>query len=154
MEFRSALKNRFTLDRLRGRAGARGAAMDLGLGMGDQQLMTADESFDFVSMNPRSFLPSFVDLSRENDLNLVLVRLRRRPTDEGNRPEEDPRLEGYLEDLRAWLNQESIPYFDFSDETDLTIDWYGEGDHIATTHTTRYTEMLYQRLRTVFEDDR
>jgi hypothetical protein len=150
MEFRSALNNRFTLDRLRGQVAAQRGGVDLGLGSADAALLDRESSFDFATMNAMSFLPELVRLSDQHSLNLVLVRLRRRPI-EDNRPFEDRRLGQYMDDLESWLHQKGIPIFDLTGESELTLDWYGEGDHIATSHTTRYTELLHARLKSVFE---
>ena len=153
MDLRGALNNRFALGRLKGQEELAGEPINLGMGARDRSMLESDEAFSFERMNPHSFLPEFVRLSREHDLNLVLVRLRRRPVD-NNRPEVDPRLEPYLDKLAEWLEGEGVPYFDFTDEESLALDWYGQGDHIATTHTTRYTDLFFKRLKTVFEGGR
>ena len=153
MELRGALNDRFALERLKGQEDLSGEPINLGMGAGERTLMDADASFDFDSMNSKSFLPEFVRMAGEHDLNLVLVRLRRRPTVD-NHPEHDERLDRYLEDLARWLKEKRVPYYDLTEEAGLTLDWYGQGDHIAPSHTTRYTELFHKRLKSTFEGER
>lgn len=105
----------------------------------------ADGEADFTVNLRRSVLPSFVALAQEHGLRLCFIRVLRRTVD-GAAPPESPALHQYIADLRAWLAAERTCYLDDRDDPRLLSIQYDDGDHIARASTSRYTELLVERL--------
>ncbi|MCA9322537.1 MAG: hypothetical protein KDB53_17480 [Planctomycetes bacterium] len=150
-QLREVVNRAFTIDRFRGGVVEMAAGQDPLAGGGeDQRLLESDRAFDFDAIVDASFLPHLARLSKDHDLNLVLVRVQRRPAADGKVPT-DPRMAAYQSRLSRWLSEHGIGFHDFTGDPDLGLELYGSGDHIAPESMARYTEIFHDRLREVFE---
>jgi hypothetical protein len=62
----------------------------------------------------------------------------------GRPPEQSPKLQRYVADLRRWLDENGATFHDDTGDPEQTLDLYADGDHIANRR--RYTEIFRQRL--------
>lgn len=113
----------------------------------DLERDTGDDAgrFDFATRLPRSFLPLIIDVAKRAQIPLVFVRVQRRPTPAGP-PEQSPRLTKYIHDLREYLRQEGVGFYDFTGDPELPLALYGDGDHIAPGALAASTENFHRRL--------
>ena len=103
--------------------------------------------FDFRLAVEKSFLPEMVRILREKDIDLVLVRVkRRRDLNPNSRPAE---LETYIEDLSEYLASRGAPFLDYTDETTLAPEHFGEGDHLNEHGRDIFTRLLARDLRSL-----
>lgn len=88
-----------------------------------------DTNYDFTSAVRESFLPEMIKIAKDSDIKLVYVRMKRRPSDDGEIHESNE-LKKYIEDLKKYLGDNDIPLIDFSYNKNLSIEFYGAGDHL------------------------
>jgi hypothetical protein len=115
--------------------------------------MEADEGTDFHAVVGRSVLPVMIRDARRSGIRLCFVRVQRRPIDDGP-PPQSRALRRYVADLRRYLEEQGALFHDDTGDPALTLDMYGDGDHIAAHARDRYTRLLYERLRPLFESSR
>jgi hypothetical protein len=136
-EFMQRMNARFGLDHVR--------PMDLA----DVQ-SAEDRDADFGRFVDRSLLPLMLRDARAAGLTICFVRVQRRPV--GGRPPYQSRaLRLYMRDLRAYIESKGGLLHDDTGDSALTLDMYEDGDHIAAGARRRYTEILFERLRPLFE---
>jgi hypothetical protein len=109
-----------------------------------------DPNADFDRYVDRSTLPLMLDEARRAGLTLCFVRVQRRPI--GNRPPvQSAAMQRYVRELRAYLESRGARFHDDTGDPELTLDMYEDGDHIAKGARQRYTEILFDRLRPLFQ---
>jgi hypothetical protein len=124
----------FGLDRLRGTEQA------------DDASAGSDAAiYDFDARLPKSLLPSMVRLAKQAGVQLVFVRVQRRPLP-GGPPPQSPELERYIAKLKRYLESSGVGYYDFTGDPELTLDHYLDGDHIAPSWKPASTELFLKRL--------
>ncbi|MCC7383850.1 MAG: hypothetical protein IT384_18555 [Deltaproteobacteria bacterium] len=133
--FLSGMNDLFSVEKLRPASKA-----DLERDAGDDSGV-----LDFATRLPRSFLPLIVDVAKRAQIPLVFVRVQRRPTPVGP-PEQSPRLAKYIHDLREYLGQQGMSFYDFTGDPELSLALYGDGDHIAPGALAASTENFHRRL--------
>ena len=107
---------------------------------------TADRDADFEYFVGRSVLPLMFDEARRAGITLGFVRVQRRPVD--NRPPAQSRaLRRYVDDLRAYVEQQGGIFHDDTGDPNLPLEMYEDGDHVREDWRIRYTENLFGRLR-------
>jgi hypothetical protein len=126
---------RFGLDHLRVMKAA-----DIGL----------DPGTDFHAAVERSVLPLMLRDAARAGLKLCLVRVQRRPAD-GHPPQQSAALRRYVADLRHYLEARGAVLHDDTGDPAMTLDMYGDGDHIARHARERYTKLFYERSRPLFQ---
>ena len=107
-------------------------------------------SYAFNYQVNRSFLPQIIKLAKESDLKLILVHVKKRPDEDGITRRPQPVVE-YIEQLKAYLKEQGVDFYDFTDDPEVTLSLYANGDHIADKYKPRYTEIFYKRLAHVFK---
>jgi hypothetical protein len=130
--FEGTAEQAFALEHLRPDASA-----DLGV----------EQNPNFGRDLPTSVLPLIVDLARERQLPVCFVRVQRRPV-AGRPPAESPALRGYVSDLRRWVESRGAMFHDDTGDADITLDLYGDGDHVADRR--RYTDTFRRRMEPLF----
>jgi hypothetical protein len=76
---------------------------------------------------------------------VCFVRVQRRPV--GNRaPEQSPRMQEYVRELRAYVEQQGMYFHDDTGDPMQTLAMYEDGDHIARAHRQRYTRQFRVNL--------
>lgn len=76
-----------------------------------------------------SFLPHIVALGKKHDLRLHFHRVKRRPDENGRRPDL-PVFRRYMDDLQAYLRDNDCAFSDETADPELNLSWYKDGDHI------------------------
>lgn len=92
-----------------------------------------------------SFLPEILKLAREKGIQMVFFAVKRRPGS-SKLAEESPTAPEYFRALRAYLEKEGAQLYDETRDKDVTLDFYGSGDHVASKMMPRYTEMFWQKV--------
>jgi hypothetical protein len=105
---------------------------------------------DFDARLPYSLLPSMINLARQAGTTLVFVRVQRRPTLQGQAPQ-NPQLLRYVAKLRAYLIGNGAGFYDFTGDPELTLDHYLDGDHIRPDWKAESTELFLRRLQAYFK---
>jgi hypothetical protein len=94
-------------------------------------------------------LPLMMRDARHAGLTICFVRVQRRPL--GARPPIQSRaMRRYVEDLRGYIEANGGVFRDDTGDPMLTLDMYGDGDHIARESRRRYTEIFFERLQPLF----
>ncbi len=96
--------------------------------------------YDFARQLPRSFLPYMVSMCRENNIQLLFIRAKRRIALE--RPHDPKPLSDYMEELKKYLEANGVLFLDYSQVPWLTSDHYGAGDHLNLTGKALFTQHL------------
>lgn len=118
----------------------------LGKAQLQSEAVSRKELYDFNKMLPKSFLPTMVELTRNNNVQLILVRVKKRREAEGLRAPAE--LDNYIRDLKEWCGNEQVPLIDFSDESRLKLEHYADGDHLNREGGRRlFTHLLAERLQ-------
>lgn len=126
----------FSLDRMKNTE----TADDAAAGQGDPAI------YDFDARLPHSLLPSMVKLARDAGIELVFVRVQRRPTPDGP-PPQSPDLVRYVAKLRTYLAENGAGFYDFTGDPELTLDHYLDGDHIRADWKPASTDLFLRRLQ-------
>ena len=111
--------------------------------------MSADEGTDFAAAVDRSVLPLMLREARRGGFKLCFVRVRRRPVG-GAAPVQSRALLQYARDLRQYVQSHGAILHDETNDSEITLDMYEDGDHIARHARDRYTRLFYERLRVLF----
>jgi hypothetical protein len=96
-----------------------------------------------------SFLPEIIRLCKDNNVQLVLVRMRilrfARP---GSEP---PALRAYGEKLAEYLKQNGVIYLDYSNDTQLTEQYYADPVHMNSAGQVFFTKIFGNDLEAVLK---
>jgi hypothetical protein len=104
---------------------------------------------DFNVQLSNSFLPEIIRLAKENGIQLVFIRVKRRPYNEPNfvEPKE---LTAYIAQLTAYFKTQQIPFIDFSYDKRLNLSHYSDGDHMNTDSGLKlFTEISAEALEPI-----
>jgi hypothetical protein len=105
---------------------------------------------DFETNLRRSILPDILALGRDHGIQLVFVRVQRRPEPDGP-PRQSEALRRYIRDLAAYLETHGAIFRDDTGDPDYTLDWYKDGDHTGGWTRRHYTELFADKLAPLFE---
>jgi len=111
---------------------------------------TGITEFDFDARLGPSLLPSMIRLAKERGVDLVFVRVQRRPTKNGP-PAQSSELQAYLSKLRAYFAQSGVQFYDFTGDPELTLEHYLDGDHIRPEWKPESTELFLRRMQKAFQ---
>lgn len=107
-----------------------------------EEYLYTDQQLDFERQVDDSFLPEMIRLTQENDIQLILVRLKTLITGT-----QDARaVERYIGDLSAYLTAENVVFMDFAHDPRLTNTYYKDSLHLTRDGEALFTEMLAERL--------
>lgn len=130
---RTALNDEFSFENMRP-----------GLRM-ESALDALDLPVPFDPSPDKSFLPAVVDLIEKHHAPVTLVRVERRPRTDGTRTDNE-NLRAYLRELSAYLEKHRVPLIDLSGDSEVTVEKYGEGDHIAKDWRPWWTKRFAARM--------
>ena len=105
------------------------------------------DKLDFEAQLPRSFLPEIIRLCKENNIQLVLVRIKVRefPT-----PESQPAgMHEYVNSLEEYLNQNDVPFLDFGADPRIDPGDFYDPLHMTEAGQKTFTEILAESLKEV-----
>ena len=101
---------------------------------------------DFEDQIDKSFLPEIIRLCKENNIQLILVRVPiLRFEEEGTSP---PELDKYLQDLKAYSEENDIPLIDF-DQKEIRAEYFVDAIHMNENGKVFFTEELIQKLNSI-----
>jgi hypothetical protein len=106
---------------------------------------TEDREADFDAYVDKSALPLMLRDARQAGLQLVLVRVQRRPID-NKPPYQSPALRRYVARLAQYIEANGGIFFDDTGDPSQTLDWYEDGDHLSREGRRKYTEAFGARL--------
>jgi hypothetical protein len=109
-----------------------------------------EEGAHFGRFVDQSVLPLMLRDARAAGLTLCLVRVQRRPVG-GRPPAQSKAMRRYVHDLQQYVESHGGRFHDDTGDPELTIDMYGDGDHLADSARSRYTDIFFTRLQRLFE---
>lgn len=104
------------------------------------------DDHEFGSSVEHSFLPHLLEIAQAKGIRLVFFRVKRRPAENGALESESASAPAYLAALRAYLEKAGAILIDETRDAEVTIDFYGAGDHVKTAMEKRYTEMFWRKV--------
>ena len=105
----------------------------------------------FQDQLEKSFLPHIVELVNQNDIELILVRVRKRMYAEGK--SEPQYMKEYIADLQAYLDSNNVKLLDYThcDEIDITM--FENGDHLTKQKgKDTFTRILANDFNKIYKD--
>lgn len=111
----------------------------------------SNKLYDFPQELERSFLPYMIDMAKENNIQLVFVRMkRRRDVKPGAQPKA---LQKYIKDLKDYLAENQMTFIDFTDDKRIKIEHYGSGDHLSRDGGRQlFTKMLAEKMLPIIQN--
>jgi len=100
----------------------------------------------FDAMVGGSFLPPLLQVAADKGIHLVFFQVKRRPYADGRSGEESPTAPEYTRALGAYLDQRGARLYDETHDRDVTLDFYGSGDHVRDEMIPRYTEIFWGKI--------
>lgn len=111
----------------------------------DDYLYTS-QSLDFSGQIEKSFLPEIIRLCKENDIQLVLVRL---PTLRFEDPETRPtELADYIQQLGTYLMENNVPFLDFQ-RGNMPAEYFTDPLHLNNHGKLVFTRELTEALKAI-----
>ena len=107
----------------------------------DSQLY-APRNLNFESQVGKSFLPELISLSRQNNIRLILIRVK---TLQFQQP--FPDLDRYIDDLKAYAKSNNVTVLDFAGDPRLTADLYMDILHLNDQGKVIFTDILAETLK-------
>ena len=106
---------------------------------------TNDTTADFDRDVHRSVLPLMFREARGAGITLYFVRVQRRPSG-GRPPHQSPALRAYVAKLADYVRANGALWRDDTGDPALSLDLYGDGDHLAREARERYTALFWRRV--------
>jgi hypothetical protein len=107
----------------------------------DGELYTS-HNLNFANQVDKSFLPELIRLSRENNIQLVLIRIKTLQF-----PQPFPDLDRYMNDLKTYAKSNDVTVLDFADDPRLPADLYMDILHLNDQGRVIFTDILAETLR-------
>ena len=120
-----------------------GALVDA-VGAAESYLYTPNQ-LDFDAQIERSFLPDMIALTKENDIELVFVRIKVETITTTDAPE----LNSYLVDLRTYLKSQEVVLLDYGEDPRLTHEYFRDVIHLNEEGKTLFTQMVAEGLNEI-----
>ena len=100
----------------------------------------------FAEVVNESFLPHIIELAKKAKIQVIFVRVKRRRDLRANR--QAAHLKQYISDLNGYLAGQGIPFIDFTLDSRLKIQHFGNGDHLnRETGQKFFTKILSEKLK-------
>ena len=102
------------------------------------------ESLDFDRQVERSFLPEFIGLTRQHNIQLILVQMKTQKFSSCS-----PEFAGllrYRADLEQYLGQQDVIYLDFSSDPRLKGEYFNDSLHFTQEGRDAFTGLLIEAL--------
>jgi hypothetical protein len=112
------------------------------------EYMYTPERLRFGTQVGKSFLPEIIRLCRENDIQLILVRM---PVLSFAQPRTEPAgLEAYIQDLTRYLAENRVPFLNFEGR-DFPGEYFSDALHLNEQGKAAFTRKLVEALRTLIQ---
>jgi len=111
----------------------------------------SNKLYNFQQELERSFLPYMIDMAKENNIQLVFVRMkRRRDVKPGGQPKA---LQKYIKNLEDYLTKNRVLFIDFTDDKRIKIEHYGAGDHLSRSGGRQlFTKILTEKMLPIIQN--
>lgn len=119
-----------------------GVLMDA-VGAAESYLYTPDQ-LDFDHQLEQSYLPEMVRIANENNIKLVLVRIK---VETHGR---DPKLEAYLNSLKSYVHENNAFMLDYGNDPRLTHDLFLDPIHLNPKGQIVFTQMVADGFNELF----
>jgi hypothetical protein len=119
-----------------------GALMDA-VGAAESYLYTPDQ-FDFDNQVEQSYLPEMVRIANENNIKLVLVRIK---VETHGR---DPKLDAYMDSLKSYVHENNAFMLDYGNDPWLTHDLFLDSIHLNPQGQIVFTQMVADGFNELF----
>jgi hypothetical protein len=107
-----------------------------------------EEALNFDDQIGKSFLPEVIRLCKENDIQLILIRM---PILRFEEPGTQPAgLNDYIQNLANYLEANGISFFDF-DQKEFTSEYFSDSLHLNEQGKVVFTQKLVESLKTVIK---
>jgi lysophospholipase L1-like esterase len=107
------------------------------------------EQLDFARQLDRSFLPDIVELAKENNIQLILVRTKH--LDDPTEASESAALKAYIKALKAFAKDNDVFVLDFAHDEHLTSDLFIDSHHLSQAGRVVFTKMLAEALAPILK---
>ncbi|GAB4541310.1 MAG: hypothetical protein Fur002_09480 [Anaerolineales bacterium] len=111
-------------------------ALNAAIYVADESLYSP-RSLNFARQAPRSFLPEIIRMAQEQNVQLILVRMKTREFHQ-----RFPALENYMRDLSAYAQANGVILMDYGADPRLTEDLYADTLHLNGKGEAAFTEIL------------
>lgn len=134
---RTHLDDVFDLDQLRPEMmDAGGAASD-----------SVDEKNTSFTADPTAnYLSRFVSESKSSGIRLIFYRVKRRPGADHQTLQSET-LKNYVSDLKQWVESQGCIHLDETDDPQITLEMFRDGDHLHDAVRPAYTDLFLNRIR-------
>lgn len=113
----------------------------------EENLLYSTDGLDFNARVDDSFLPDILQLCRENNIQLILVRAKSARFES---PAAEPRgLAQYLSDFKTYVESNGAMYLDISADTRVSLDEFIDSYHVKPVAKERYTQIFIDALLSV-----
>jgi hypothetical protein len=114
-----------------------------------ESYLYTSERMDFAAQLDKSYLPDIVELAKENNIQLILVRTKH--LDDLTEASESAPLKGYIQALKDYAQQNGVIVLDFAHDERLTKDLYVDSHHLSQVGSAVFTEMLANALTPILK---
>ncbi len=109
-----------------------------------ESYLYAPQRLDFAGQVGKSFLPDMIQMARENDVTLILVRTRNLFYPDA--PSEPLALRRYIRDFKAYAAENGVTVLDFAHDERLTPDLFYDPLHLTEDGARVFTSLLAEAL--------
>ncbi|NWG06574.1 MAG: hypothetical protein HXY35_07810 [Chloroflexi bacterium] len=117
-----------------------------------EQYLYARARLDFERQVNKSFLPEMIRLTKENGIQLIVVRLKNQMT--GTDGSETPEVRRYIEELTRYLGKQSVIFLDYGKDPRLAREYYKDALHLNPEGETVFTQILAEGLGEALKQDK
>ena len=113
-----------------------------------EEILYTPEHMDFDRQINQSFLPEIIRLTRDNGIQLILVRVWTRP---GSFPGDPDAMDAYSDSLGEYLKENNVILLDFSRDERLIKDYFYDDVHMTEEGMAVFTNLLAKALSPILE---
>ncbi len=111
----------------------------------------SNKLYNFPQELDRSFLPHMLKMAKQNNIQLVFVRMKRR---RDVKPSSQPKaLQKYIKNLEDYLDENRVVFIDFTNDKRIRIEHYGSGDHLSRSGGRQlFTKILTEKMLPIIQN--
>jgi hypothetical protein len=109
-----------------------------------ESYLSTPAQLDFSSQVEKSFLPEMIRLTKEQGIQLIVVRLKNKMTGIDN--SETAAGQKYISDLSTYLDQQGVIFLDYGVEPRLTREYFRDDLHLNPKGEVVFTHILAEGL--------
>jgi hypothetical protein len=109
-----------------------------------ERYLYTSRQLNFKRQVDRSYLPEIIRLCKENNIQLILVRLKSEIGTQGG--VETSAMKRYMRDLSEYLRAENVLFLDYGIDPRLKSEYYKDPLHLSKDGETFFTQILAEGL--------